>query len=217
MQNRMRKLIMGLVLILATGCRISTLFLDSGLPEVYPALDEPAATLDALRTQTMAARLPTSLPETATPEIVEGTGTDVPCAYVWDTQPLQEETALLQVAFRNNSLSRAEVWAEAYGERCVNVVTKNTVGGFLILQTDVHVRMAVLDMEDEDALGRLLAQITRTVSELPEDAFPGTQKGYVGVEFSQDGELLNFWYLLSEGEDALEVGLQGAVFLNALR
>ncbi len=199
MQNRPRKLIMGLVLILATGCRMSTLFLDSGLPEVYPALDEPAATLDAQRTQTMAARLPTALPETATPEIVEGTETDVPCAYVWDTQPLQEETALLQVAFKNNSLSRAEVWAEAYGERCVNVDTKNTVGGFLILQTDVHVRMAVLDMEDEDALGRLLVQITRTAEpSCQKTAFPGTQKGYVGVEFSQDGELLNLWYLLSD-------------------
>ena len=217
MQNRPRKIMIGFVLILTTGCRISSLFLDSGLPEVYPALDEPAATLDAQRTQTMAASLPTALPATATPEIVDLNETGVPCAYVWDTQPLQEETAQLQVAFKNNSLSRAKVWAEAYGERCVNIDTKNTVGGFLILETDVHVRMAVLDMEDEDALGKLLVQITRTLAELPEDSFPGSQKGYVGVEFSQDGELLNLWFLLSDGEEALEDGLRDAAFLNALR
>jgi hypothetical protein len=217
MKNRPRMVMIGLVLILATGCRISSLFLDSGLPEVYPALDEPAATLNAQRTQTMASRLPTGLPETATLETVNLNETGVPCAYVWDTQPLQEETAQVQVAFKNNSLSRAEVWAEAYGERCVNVDTKLTVGGFLILQTDVHVRMAVLDLEDEDALGRLLMQITRTLAELPEDTFPGTQKGYVGVEFSHEENLLNLWFLLSDGEEALEDGLRDAAFLNALR
>ena len=217
MQNRTRIILIGFVLAFATGCRIATLFLDSGLPEVYPALGEPAATLDAQRTQTMAAKLPTALPDTSTPEIVGLNRTGVPCAYVWDTQPLQEETAQLQVAFRESGLSRAEVWAEAYGERCVNVDTKNTVGGFIILQTDVHVRMAVLDMEDEDALGRLLALITRTLADLPDDVFPGTQKGNVGVEFSQDGELLNLWFLLSDGEEALESGLRDAALLNALR
>ena len=217
MQNRPRMILIGLSLAFATACRLATLFLDSGLPEVYPALDVPAATLDAQRTQTMAAKLPTAPPATSTPEIVDLNGTGVPCAYVWDTQPLQEETAQLQVAFRENGLSRAEVWAEAYGERCVNVDTKNTVGGFIILQTDVHVRMAVLDMEDEDALGKLLALITQTLSNLPDSVFPGTQKGYVGVEFSQDGDLLNLWFLLSDGEKALEDGLRNADLLNALR
>ncbi len=217
MQTRPRMSIMGLVLVFVTGCRLSTLFLDSGLSEIYPALDEPAATLDAQRTQTMAAKLPTALPETVTPVIVEGIETDVPCAYVWDTLPLQEETALLQVAFNDTGLGRAEVWAEAYGERCVNVDTKNTVGGFLILQTDVHVRMAVLELEDDDALGRLLVQITRTLSDLPEDSFPGTQKGYVGVEFSQDGELMNLWFLLSTAEQAIAGGLRDAAFLYALQ
>jgi len=217
MKIRPRVIMIGLVLVLAAGCRISSLFLDSGLPDVYPVLDGPAATLDAQRTQTMAARLPTALPETATPEIVDLFVTGVPCAYVWDTQPLQEETAMVQVAFKDKGLSRAVVWAEAYGERCVNVDTKLTVGGFLILQTDVHVRMAVLDMEDEDALGKLLVQITRTLAELPEDVFPGTQKGYVGVEFSQDEELLNLWFPLSHAEQALDGGLRDAALLHALQ
>ena len=217
MQTRARMIMMGIVLVFVTGCRVSTLFLDSGLPEVYPALNEPAATLDAQRTQTMAAKLPSALPETATPVIVDLNETGVPCAYVWDTQPLQEETALLQVAFNDNGLGRAEVWAEAYGERCVNVNTKNTVGGFLILQTDVYVRMAVLDLEDEDALGRLLVQITRTLSDLPEDSFPGTQTGYVGVEFSQDEELMNLWFLMSTAEQAVDGGLRDAAFLYALQ
>ncbi len=217
MHNRLRGIMIGFAFILATGCRTATLFLDSGLPEVYPALDEPAATLAAQRTQTMAARLPAALSETPMPETVDLNETGIPCAYVWDTQPLPEETALVQVAFRNNSLGRAEVWAEAYGERCINVDTKNTVGGFSILQTDVYVRMTVLDMEDQDSLGRLLAQIIRTLTDLPEDSFPGTQTGYVGVEFSQDGEVLNLWFLLNDAKEVFEEGLRDAALLNALR
>lgn len=217
MQNRPRLIVFGFALFLATGCRISSLFLDSGLSEVYPAFDAPAATLDAQRTQTAGTEGSEGLQDTATPEIIELKETDVSCAYVWDTQPLQEETAQLQVAFKNSGLGRAEVWATAYGERCVNVDTKNTVGGFLILQTDVHVRLTVLDMEDEDALGKLLVQITQILTELPEDAFPGTQKGYVGVEFSQEGQVLNLWFPLIEAEDAIESGLRDAAFLQALR
>jgi len=217
MQYRHRLVLAGMILMLATGCSLASLVLESGLSDVYPALDAPASTLQAGQTQTEVAAQVTGSPETAIPEIDQLNETEVPCAYVWDTQPLIEETAQLQVAFRESGLSRAEVWAEAYGERCVNVDTKLTEGGFLILQTDVRVRMSVIDLEDEDALGRLLAQITGTISALPEDAFPGTQKGYVGVEFSGDEGLMNLWFPLSHAEQALDGGLRNAALLQALQ
>lgn len=217
MKKRVRIILLCSILFAGISCQLSSLVLESGLQEIYPALEVPAATLEFERTLTASAGTIPALQATLTPVLLDITRTTVPCAYVWDTQPLQEETAQLQVAFRENGLGRAEVWATAYGERCVNVDTKETSGGFLVLQTDVHVRMTVLDLEDEESLGKLLEQIVEVVSRMPEESFPGTQKGNVGVEFSQEDSILNLWFRLEEAEAALEANLQNEALLQALK
>lgn len=217
MRYKLRLLFAGLILLILMGCQLSSALLDSGLPKVVSELDAPAATLAMQRTRSAQANQPAIGQATLTPEIVSLIQTDVPCAYVWDTMPLPEETAEIQVAFQRNGLGRAEVWATAYGERCVNVETKTTVGGFLIVQTDFHVRMQIQDIADEDALGRLVADMTRTVLSLPEGTFPGKQKGYVSAAFIQEDEVLEMAFLLKDAEAALGEGLQGAALLQRLR
>ena len=109
MQNRMRKLIMGL-------CSHTCYRLQDfhTIPGQRSAGSVPGAWMNRLPPWMHCARkrwllrLPTSLPETATPEIVDLDWRQMcPVPMFGITQPLQEETAqLLQVAFRNNSLSR---------------------------------------------------------------------------------------------------------------
>lgn len=217
MRNQKRLLFAGLSFLFMVSCQISSLLLDSGLPKVVSELDAPAATLAMQRTRTAQASQPASGQATLTPEIVSLVQTNVPCAYVWDTMPLPEESAEIQVAFQRNGLGRAEVWVTAYGERCVNVETKTTVGGFLIVQTDFHVRMQIQDIADEDALGRLVADMTRTVLSLPEGTFPGRQKGFISIAFIQENEVLEMAFQIEEIETALGEGLQGAALLQRLR
>jgi hypothetical protein len=217
MQIRIRLILSGLVLLLLLGCSLSSLLVDTGLSKIYREFDAPAATAAMRETLAIGGVTPENSPETETPEIVNLVSTTVPCAYVWDTQPLVEESAQLKVAFQDHGLGRAEVWATAYGERCVNLDTNSTVGGFLIIQTDFHVRMAVQDHQDEEALGRLLGQITQTLVDIPGESFPGTQTGSVAVEFSQDGQIQNFWFPLAQAELFYEQGLRDAALYQALR
>lgn len=217
MRNWKGLLFAGLSLLFMVICQMSSLLLDSGLPKVVSELDVPAATLAMQRTRTAQASQPASGQATQTPEIVSLVQTNVPCAYVWDTMPLPEESAEIQVAFQRNGLGRAEVWATAYGERCVNVETKTTVGGFLIVQTDFHVRMPILDIADEDAMGRLVADMTRTVLSLPEGTFPGRQMGFMSIAFIQENEVFEVAFQLEDIETTLGEGLQGAALLQRLR
>lgn len=224
MHAKTRLLFSGLVTLFLLGCGASSLLADAGIPELYREFDGPAATLALQRTRAAGGQVPVAGEDTTAPLTFTATPapealllTNVPCAYSWDTQPLQEETARVRVAFEESGLGRAEVWATAYGERCVNLDTNSTVGGFRIIQTDYHVRMGVQDLADEEALGKLLGQIVQTLAGFPEGTFPGSQTGSVSVEFLQEDQGEDLWFPLSGAMEAYRSGLRDAAFLQALR
>lgn len=186
-----------LMLIVLTACRL-------------PGLELPAA----LRTPTLAPVLPSQndvLP-TTTPE----TGSSGQCAYTWTTRSLPEVTEEVSAAFNRAGLYHVEVKAEAYGENCINIVTK-TATGFTVMETDFRTVAKVGDVQDQEALGEILYRVIETLLSLPLDTYPGTRMGYAGVRFTDGVSEVNLWFELHAGKEAVEQGLRGSALLDALR
>lgn len=149
-------------------------------------------------------------PATATPV----DPTSLPCGYTWATKRLAEVTSQLQEAFNAAGLKDAVVWAEGYGENCVD--TQGQVQSFHAMETDFHIRMPVSSLEDLQAVGDLLQKMLKVLDGFPPDQVPGSQPGYIGVELNAGQDVQNLWFKVSEGTAAREQGLQGAALYEAL-
>ncbi|NPV75851.1 MAG: hypothetical protein HPY59_05675 [Anaerolineae bacterium] len=185
------------VLVALTACRL-------------PWLELPAA----MRTPTPNPALPPQNEAllTTTPE----TETGGPCAYTWTTRSLPDVSEEATAAFNRAGLYHVEVKAEAYGENCVNTLTKSATS-FTVMETDFRVIAKVEDIQDQDALGGILYRIIEALLSLPLDTYPGTRMGYAGVRFTDDVGEVNLWFELQAGREAVEQGLRGAALLEALR
>ncbi len=175
-----------------------------------PWLELPAA----LRTPTPGSALPpqNEILLTATPE----TDTGGQCAYTWTTRSLPEVSEEATAAFNRAGLYQVEVKAEAYGENCVNTITKSATS-FTVMETDFRVVAKVEDIQDQDALGEVLHRTIEALLSLPLDTYPGTRMGYAGVRFTDGVGEVNLWFELQAGKEAIEQGLRGAALLEALR
>lgn len=192
-----RSLFMLLALVILSACRLPWLELPAALrtPTVESALLSQNETLLAV-----------------TPDTEAGGQ----CAYTWTTRSLPEVTDEVSGAFKRAGLYQVEVKAEAYGENCINTVTKSATS-FTVVETDFRMVVKVEDIQNQEAAGELLQHIIEILISLPLDTYPGTRMGYAGVRFTDGVDEINHWFELQAGKEAVEQGLRGAALVEALR
>ena len=136
------------------------------------------------------------------------------CAFMWANDPLPELSNDFDAALKVIQ-SKAEGYAQAYGENCVT--NEGKVVRFLAMETDFYITLKVENLEDKQILGKLIEQTMEVLADFPTDETPGPQPGYIGITFETPGDSLRLWVMRTEVEIALENGLQGEELFNALQ
>jgi hypothetical protein len=150
----------------------------------------------------------------ATPVAVEGQG-ELPCAFMWATKGLPELSNRIQSAIESAGLKRVTIYAEAFGENCVDTENKKIVS-FGAMETDFHVTASVDDLTDKDALGNLLEKIMIVLDGFPAEEIPGPNPGIVNVSFQSGNEEFNMGFNMTEGKSARDAGLHGEELFEKL-
>ena len=158
----------------------------------------------------------TAVPDIApSEEIIEPSQNYEPveCAFMWANDPLPELSADFNQALQT-ALPDAEGYAEAYGENCVT--EEGEVVRFLAMETDYHVTLKVVDLEDKQALGELVERVMFVLMEFPTEETPGPQPGYIGITFETPDDSVRLWIMRTEIETALKNGMSGIELFNVL-
>ncbi|MBC7261880.1 MAG: hypothetical protein H5T63_07675 [Chloroflexi bacterium] len=136
------------------------------------------------------------------------------CIWDWGTRPLPELSAQVQAALASAGVADATAKAVAYGEDCIDPQTGD-VKGFALLETDFYFTLAVSSLAVEP-LGNLAEQVLTVLDSLPPGSIPGTQPGYIGMDFVVGEERYHLWFEITLWWEAREAGLHGAALLEAL-
>jgi hypothetical protein len=155
--------------------------------------------------------------QTAPPPTSAASTSTVPgCYYNWATQPLSDLTAQIQKRMDDTGLKGVIASAEAYGENCYDNNT-NQVVSFASMETDIQVTAQVKNIQDTEALGKLLEQILALLEGFPAQSLSAGHLGNIGITF-QAGEInLRLWFTEQDARAALGRGLHGAALVDALR
>lgn len=139
-----------------------------------------------------------------------------PCAFVWASQPLPEESRKFQELMNEKNLEHVRVAAEAFGENCVGA--DGEVVRFLTMQTDFRIAVNVRDISRKDEMGNTAAAVLRVIFEIPVSDLPGTQPGYIGIQFTDEqNQILNLWFKRELAEKLLGSGVDGEDLFTALQ
>ncbi len=139
--------------------------------------------------------------------------TQEPCGFMWATQELPDVSQDLQSKFDQAGLSNWIVRAAAYGENCVKA--DGSVAYFATMQTDIYLQVEVSDLQNLEQLGNFAEAAIQVIAAYPKDQLPGPNRGYIGITF-QNGEEKRLWFRSEIGLQALEDGLTGGAFFDAL-
>ena len=146
--------------------------------------------------------------------------TDTPayenCYFNWASKSLPDLSKQVQGALEKAGLDTVRVRAEAYGENCYDSKT-NEVVGFSALETDYHLTAQVDDLKDAEALGNQGEKMLAVLDQFPAGSTPGPQPGYIGVQFTAGGEVLNLWFQKQAADAARNEGLHGRALLERLQ
>lgn len=135
-----------------------------------------------------------------------------PCGYVWAYHALPEISAEFQTAIQA-ILPEAEARAQAFGEDCV---TESGSATFSPMETDFYVRLAVDDLQDNEALGALIEQVLPIVDEFARPRVPGPQDGFVEFTFFRGSDQRVLRVPIPLGKQLREQGVHGAKLIEAL-
>lgn len=136
------------------------------------------------------------------------------CIWEWGTRPLPELSAQVEAALASAGVRDVTASAVAYGEDCIDPQTGD-VRGFALLETDFYFTLAVSSLAVEP-LGNLAEQVLVVLDGLPPGSIPGTQPGYVAMDFVVGEERYHLWFEITLWWEAREAGLHGAALLEAL-
>lgn len=167
---------------------------------------------------------PTAIPpHSATPAptvTTSGTVTPSPaylqCAWQWATEPLPEITQLVQDWFTEAEF-RAGVFAEAYGENCLDYRSGTpTVAYFAAMTTDFDVNIYSLNLTNASALAESYVKAYELLVAFSAEAELPARLGYLDVKFFAPGYFTTIRAMFSEVEALLDDGLTGQALLEAL-
>jgi hypothetical protein len=140
--------------------------------------------------------------------------TDEPCAYMWASHSAPGVDVYLSSAITSAGLEDLSAHAQYFGEDCVT--SSGTVVSSGVMYTDLYFEAAVSNINNDEALGVILGQITDLIAAIPEGVLTGSFNGYLGVHFiSADGER-NVWIELESIMEYCRQGLDGADLMNAV-
>jgi hypothetical protein len=138
------------------------------------------------------------------------------CAWQWATEPLPEITQLVQDWFTEADF-RAGVFAEAYGENCLDYRSGTpTVGYFAAMTTDFHLNIYSLNLTNASALAESYVKAYELLVAFSAEADLPARLGYLTVTFNAPGYFTTVRAMFSEVEALLDDGLTGQALLEAL-
>jgi hypothetical protein len=196
-----RRLALSLITLVLIGCSLTQLFVTpSSFDLTTTAIAAANYEIPLVLTTTFAAQ-PTAIYQQ--------------CSWRWATQPLPELSAQIQADIDAAGLTNVTVSAAAFGEDCIPYET-NVSGYFATMETDFSVTAQVDNLEDEEALGNLTAQILAVLDQIPPEDIRGPQPGYITLAFVAGDAQRNLRFSVTQADAALEQGLTGAALFQQL-
>lgn len=196
-----KPLVCFLLIMMLSCCALpSNLFFDP------PPLETPAVNTPQEPTPTFTV-IPTDTPEPPTAQ---------PCAYVWATKPLLDETAVFQEALQKANLGVVEVTLNAYGENCVDTLNKKVIS-FSVMQTDFYFNIPVNNINNKGEMGNWTAKLLEVIQAFPPGMVPGPNTGLAGLTFQTLSERTILQFPVAMGMRALQAGLTGEALYIALQ
>jgi hypothetical protein len=167
-------------------------------------------------TPTMPTRTPTRRATLGPTPTASATPAYPQCAWQWARQPLPEITEQAQ-AFFDEADFNSSVWAEAYGENCVDYRSGTpTLGYFAAMTTDFYLSINLPNLTD----ARAVATSYRTAYDLlvafSAEADLPARLGYLDITYGSPGYYISVRAMFSEIEASLDAGLTGQALLEAL-
>jgi len=150
------------------------------------------------------------------PVISPSNFSETPCAFMWASQFLPDESQRIEQLLNQADFENVRVVAEAFGENCVDA--DGQIVRFATMQTDIRLFVTVQSLSSVNELGDLTGRLLKILFEIPSSALPGTQAGYIGIQFISDQhEVLNLWFKRNLAEELLQSGIQGEDLLHELQ
>jgi hypothetical protein len=145
-----------------------------------------------------------------------GSLSETPCAYIWASQSLPEESRQIEQLLNQAGMRNVRVVAEAYGENCVTA--EGQIIRFAVMQTDIRLFINVQNLSDQAELGNLTRNLLKIITDIPVTDLPGSQPGYIGIQFiSEQEEVLNLWFRRDVAVELLQAGVEGEELLQKLQ
>ncbi len=138
------------------------------------------------------------------------------CAWQWAQHPLREITDLAQAFFTESDFN-VQVWADAYGENCIDYRPGTpTVAYFAAMTTDFNVTINSPNLTNASVLADSYVKAYELLVEFSAEADLPARPGYLTVMFFTPGYFTTVSAMFSEVEAFLDDGLAGQALLEAL-
>lgn len=135
------------------------------------------------------------------------------CAYTWAYHDLPEISAEFQAAVKA-LVPEADAHASAFGEDCLSADGRAV--SFGAMETDFYVIIPVSDLNDNEALGNIAAQLLPILDNFPLSKVSGPKEGFLEITFRAGEDQRFFRVPLPRGRQLREQGLRGAELIGAI-
>jgi hypothetical protein len=135
------------------------------------------------------------------------------CGWQWARQPLPDAARQVQTRFDTARIKYTNVYAEAYGENCLN--GDGSVRYFAAMTSDLYITLSIESLDDTDALANVVVSIYQIISTPPPANLPA-RPGYLDITFQSGSQSRKVRAMFSDYQSAIEHGLTGAALLKAL-
>jgi hypothetical protein len=136
-----------------------------------------------------------------------------PCAYTWTYHDLPEISAEFEAAAKA-LLPEADAHASAFGEDCVSA--EGRAVRFSAMETDFYVVISVTDLNDNETLGALIAQVLPALDHFATGSVPGPKEGFIEFTFRAGEDQRVLRVPLPLGRELREKGISGAELIAAI-
>ena len=130
------------------------------------------------------------------------------CALVWEPRYLESLSLKLYQAYQDARIPNVQVYADAYGENCLDFYTKD-VAVFTPIEINLHVSIQVASLDNDFDLGNTLADVLPLALQVLAANLEDSQPGYVEIRLVTADELQRMVIQFPIVQSALERGLSG--------
>jgi hypothetical protein len=149
--------------------------------------------------------------ETDTPEASIGYTS---CYWNWASRALPDLSITFHDALDEKGLNVTAANASEYGENCIDPAT-NQIAYFAAMETDWYVTVEVPSLGDKEQIGNTIREIIEVIV-LLQTRTSAPNPGYVGITVTCEGQVDSMWFQLPAALDAIDQGLTGQAFYEAL-